>query len=74
MRVHERIISCIGEVSVVLSLAEKTIAVPCVVTQNMVPDVDVIIGTDILKHFKFCLDGGKFSIPAAAVPSSTTLQ
>ena len=40
----------------------------------MVPDVDVIVGTDVLKHFKFCLDRGKFSIAAAAAPSSTALQ
>ena len=63
-----------GEVSVVLSLAGKTIEVPCVVTQNEVLDQDVIVGTDVLKHFKFCLDRGKFSIAAAAAPSSTALQ
>ena len=74
MTADGRTISCMGEVSVVLSLAGKTIEVPCVVTQNMVPDVDVIVGTDVLKHFKFCLDWGKFSIAAAAAPSSTALQ
>ena len=74
MMADGRIISCMGEVTVVLSLAGKTIEVPCVVTQNMVPDVDVIVGTDVLKHFKFCLDRGKFSIAAAAAPSSTALQ
>ena len=26
----------------------------------MVHDVDVIVGTDVLKHFKFYLDRGKF--------------
>ena len=33
----------------------------------MLPGVDVVIGTDVLKHFKFCLDYGKFLIAAAAV-------
>ena len=33
----------------------------------MLPGVDVVIGTDMLKHFKFCLDHKKFSIAAAAV-------
>ena len=47
MTADGRIISCVGEVSVILSLAGKTIEVPCVVTQNMVPDVDVIVGTDV---------------------------
>ena len=32
-----------------------------------VAGVDVVIGTDVLKHFKFCLDYQKFSIAAAAV-------
>ena len=74
MTADGRNISCMREVSVVLTLAGKTIEVPCVVTQNMVSDVDVIIGTDVSKHFKFCLERGKFSIAAAAAPSSTTLQ
>ena len=33
----------------------------------MLPGVDVVIGTDVLKHFKFCLDYEKFSIAAAVI-------
>ena len=28
---------------------------------------EVVIGTDVLKHFKFCINYGKFFIAAAAV-------
>ena len=43
------------------------IKVPRVAIQRMLPGVDFVIGTDMLKHFKFCLDHKKFSIAAAAV-------
>ena len=33
----------------------------------MLPGVDVVIETNMLKHFKFCLDYKKFSIAATAV-------
>ena len=62
-----RVIDCQGETCVTLSIAGKTIKVQCVAIQKMLPGVDVVIGTDVLKHFKFCLDYGKFSIAAAAV-------
>ena len=51
----------------VKSIAGKTIKVRCAAIQRMLPGVDVVIGTEVLKHFKFCLDYGKFSIAAAAV-------
>ena len=62
-----RVIDCLGETYVTLSIAGKTIKVPCVAIQRMLPGVDVVIGTDVLKHFKFCQDYGKFSIAAAVV-------
>ena len=62
-----RVIDCQGETYVTLPMAGKTIKVPCVAIQKMLPDVDVVIGTDVLKHFKFCLDYGKFSIAAVVV-------
>ena len=62
-----RMIDCQGETYVTSSIARKTIKVSCVAIQRMLPNVDVVIGTDVLKHFKFCLDYGKFSIAAAAV-------
>ena len=40
----------------------------------MVPDVDVIVGTDVLKHFKFCLDLQKCFFATAVAPSSAALQ
>ena len=63
----EIVIDCQGESCVTLLIAGKTIKVRCVAIQGMLPGVDVVIGTDVLKHFKFCLDYGKFSIAAAAV-------
>ena len=62
-----RVIDCQKETYVTLSIAGKTIKVPCVAIQRMLPGVDVVTGTDALKHFKFFLDYGKFSIAAAAV-------
>ena len=62
-----RVIDCQVETYVTLSIAGKTIKVRCVAIRRMLPGVDVVIGTDVLKHFKFCLDCGKFSIAAAAV-------
>ena len=62
-----RVINCQGETYVTLLIADKTIKVPCVAIQRMLLGVDVVIGTDVLKHFKFCLDYGKFSIAATAV-------
>ena len=57
-----------------MSIAGKTIKVPCVAIQRMLPGVDVVIGTDVLKHFKFCLDYGKFSIAAAAVSNEMPID
>ena len=62
-----RVIDCQGETYVTLSIAGKTIKVPCVAIQRMLRGVDVVIGTDVLKYFKFCLDYGKYFIAAAAV-------
>ena len=55
-----RVIDCQGETYVTLLIAGKTIKVPCVSIQRMLPIVDVVIGTDVLKHFKFCLDYNLF--------------
>ena len=62
-----RVIDCSGENYVTLSIVGKTIKVPCVAIQRMLLGVDVVIGTIMLKHFKFCLDYKKFSIAAAVV-------
>ena len=62
-----RVIDFQRKTYVTLSIAGKTIKVSCVAIQRMLPGVDVVIGTDVLKHFKFCLDYGKFSIAASAV-------
>ena len=35
-----------GEIYVTLSIADKTIKVPCVAVQRMLPGVDVVIGTE----------------------------
>ena len=51
-----RVIDCQGETYVTLSIAGKTIKVPCVAIQRMLPGVDLVIGTNMLKHFKFCRD------------------
>ena len=63
-----------GETYVTLSIAGKTIKVRYVAIQRMLPGVDVVIGTDVLKHFKFCLDYGKFSIAAAAVSNEMLID
>ena len=60
-------IDCQGETYVTLSIVGKTIKVPCIAIQRMLPGVDVVIETNMLKHFKFCLDYKKFSIAATAV-------
>ena len=62
-----RVIDCQGETYVTLPMVGKTIKVPCVAIQKMLPDVDVVIGTDVLMHFKFCPDYEKFFIAAVAV-------
>ena len=62
-----RVIDCQGETYVTLLIAGKTIKVPCVAIQRMLPGVDIVIGTNMLKHFKFCLDYKKFSIATAVV-------
>ena len=37
----------------------------------MIPDVEVIVGADVLKHFSCVLDYGKFSICALAAAMSS---
>ena len=73
MTADGRMINCEGETPVVLTLAGKTIEVLCVVTKKMVLGVDIIVGTDVLKHFKFSMNYGRFSI-AAAVDSPEMIQ
>ena len=67
-----RMINCEGEIPVVLSLAGKAIEVLCVVTKKMVLGVDIIVGTDVLKYFKFSMNHSRFSL-AAAVDSPGTI-
>ena len=69
-----KVIDCQGETYVTLSIAGKTIKVPCVAIQRMLPGVDVVIGTDMLKHFKFCLDYKKISIAATAVSNEMSID
>ena len=71
---NRRVINCQGETYATLSMAGKTIKVPCVAIQRMLPGVDIVIGTDVLKHFKFCLDYGKFSIAAAAISNKMSVN
>ena len=73
MTANGRMMNCEGEIPVVLSLAGKTIEVLCVVTKKMVLGVDIIVGTDVLKYFKFSMNYDRFSI-AAAVDSAETIQ
>ena len=44
-----RVIDCQGETYFTLSMAGKTIKVLYVAIQKMLPGVDVVIGTDVLK-------------------------
>ena len=69
-----RAIDCQGETYVTLSIASKTIKVPCVAIHRMLPGVDVVIGTDVLKHFKFCLDYEKFSFSAAVLSNEMSVD
>ena len=50
-----RVLDCQGETCVTLSMAGKTIKVRCVAIQKMLLGVDIVIRTDVFKHFKFCL-------------------
>ena len=51
MTADGRMINCEGEIPVVFSVAGKTIEVLCVVTKTMVHEVNVIVGTDVLRCF-----------------------
>ena len=69
-----RIMTCESKIPVVLPLAEKTIEVLCVVTKKMVLAVDIIVETDVLKHFKFSLNCGPFSTAVAVNSSEATRE
>ena len=60
MTADGRMINCVGEIPIELSLAGKTIEVLCAVTKKMVLGVDIIVGTDV--HFKFSLNYDCFSL------------
>ena len=53
MTADGRLVECDGEVPVDLTIVGKTVSAPCIVVRKMVPNVEVIVGTDVLKHFKF---------------------
>ena len=53
------------------TLAGKTLKVRYIVTQTMVPHVDVIVGKDVLRHFKFSTNYGKCSLAVAAKVAAT---
>lgn len=67
-------IDCKGEVVVNIEIAGKTVKVPCIVVYKMVPDVDVIIGTDVLRHFQCSFHFGQFSVSAAVRSSLPNLS
>ena len=74
MTVDGRKIVCKGKVSVVLTLAGKTLKVPCIVAQSMEPYVDVIVGSDVLRHFKFSMSYGECSLAATAKVATKTSE
>ena len=69
-----RVIDFQGETYVALSRAGKTIEVPYFAIQKMLPGIDVVIGTDVSKHFEFCLQYEKISIAAAIVSNEMSFN
>ena len=67
-------IDCKGEVVVDIEIAGKTVKAPCIVVYKMIPDVDVIIGTDVLRHFQCSFHKGQFSVSAAIRSSMPNLS
>ena len=68
MTADRRLVNCAGDD---LVMAGKRLTLPCIVRERMIPDVEVIVGTDVLKHFGCALDYGKFSICASAAAMSS---
>ena len=55
-----------GEVSLTIEVVKKRLRVKFIVVDDLIPGVEIILGTDVLKHFKFELDRGRPSICALA--------
>ena len=58
-----------GESVVELQLAGRTTVVPVVHSRSILEEVDLIIGMDVLRHYKITIDGGKAPVVAAAAES-----
>ena len=50
MTADGRLVDCRGEVIVNLEVAGKVLNLPCISVDRMLPDVDVILGTDTLRY------------------------
>ena len=68
-----RLVKGDGEVLVSLTIPGKTVKVglPCIIIRTMVLNVDVILGTDVLRHFNVAMNYGKFSVSADADASES---
>ena len=55
MTADGRLIKCDGEVLVSLTSAGKTVKVPCVMILTIVPNMDVIVGRNVLRHLNFAI-------------------
>ena len=67
MTADGRLVDCRGEVIVNLEVAGKVLNLPCISVDRMLSDVDVILGTDVLRYFDCSFNRGEFFLCAAAV-------
>ena len=58
-----------GEVDVIVEINGNRLETKCAVIEKLVPGIDIIVGTDILKYFRFELHYGKANICATGVSS-----
>ena len=66
MTADGRLVDCCGKVIVNLEVAGKVLKLPCILVDRMLPDVDVILGTDALLYFDCFFNRGELFICAAA--------
>eukprot|EP00096_Caligus_rogercresseyi_P016665 TRINITY_DN944_c0_g1_i3.p1 TRINITY_DN944_c0_g1~~TRINITY_DN944_c0_g1_i3.p1 ORF type:complete len:942 (+),score=61.63 TRINITY_DN944_c0_g1_i3:649-3474(+) len=53
---------CRGKSEASLKINGKTIRTECIVSDRMIPGVDVVVGTDVIKFFHLTLDEGKIIV------------
>ena len=66
MTADGRLADCCGEMIVNLEVAGKVLKLRCISVDSMLPDVDVILGTDALLYFDCSFNRGELFICAAA--------